>query len=584
MGAWEYGSTGVGLECQRELHSKRQRSFTSLNQYNCLQIWNKRLSELLTIIDHRSGAIMTKRVIQSNYYRTALSIWLSVILVVLAASAGIAAGGYSHFYIARNAASTIAIDPRVPNDLRAALQTPEGLNAFSSGALAPDIGCIAERGHNNKSSVLPGQILKLAQTGMASAKAMSDKDPNKAAALRDSRRNLAFAYGWYSHVAADLNVHPIVNAFVGDSWSHNNLGDKAGHASQEVQLDYYVSKTLRGKNDKIDFQVPLDFLEKATGITAEELQAEIRILRMKVIAGIKWKEVASLDDSVLEKRWQAALDTSFTETVALVEKPESMKDWDLDVGGRMTTEEFERLRTAAMEANGGKLPSSFASHYIDWFRLTKDMPKDKLRAFMVGVIGKSGGSEILIAGSSKPLPVDKHAVFISCVKISGQSLWDNISVWANGVALSPDITVPVSPDSSGTVKFRAMVTRSFWVPSQDVDVLKNTPYFLHYWKMDKGRRETEYTQKVDFEEYTWELDSRRFNSPSNPYASGANPVVKNDCCDWSVPSNRTYEKKFRLKVTCHGQHSFAYNGKYSPSNVNSMNGSAELEIAVPIVK
>lgn len=511
-------------------------------------------------------------------------ILLTITLALVVTSHAFAAGGYSHFFIAKNIASMLGSDPRVPADLRQALRTPEGLNAFCSGAVAPDIGCISERAHNNKTTILPKQIMKLAQDGMKSANAMSADDPNKSAALKDSLKNLAFAYGWYSHVATDLDVHPEVNAAVGDSWAHNNLGDMAGHGSQEVQFDVYVSKTLVREGDKVDFVVPLDFLEKATGLTAEELHAHIRVLREKMIAGTLWKDACEVPDDVLKKRWEGILQSSLQDSISLVEKPDTMQDWDLDVG-RMTTEEYELMRAAAIEANGGKLPKSFASHYLDWYRLVKGLPDDEVIAVMAGIIGKSGGSEIIVSGAGEETrPPGKDAVEISCAKVAGQYRWENISIRANGVELSADRVVRVSPNASGVITFRAMVKRSFYLPEDSVEVLKNTPYLLHYWKLSGGRREVEYEQRVEAEDYTWDLNSQRLTNPGNPYASGVNAVVKRDCWDMSVPETRTVEKKHVLKVTGRAQTIFGYNGKFLPANAGSITGSAELLIVVPALQ
>jgi hypothetical protein len=152
------------------------------------------------------------------------------------------------------------------------------------------------------------------------------------------------------------------------------------------------------------------------------------------------------------------------------------------------------------------------------------------------------------------------------------------------VELKPDRPLRISPKEDGTIRVKAMVIRKLYLPTEDVEVLEDTPYSVHFWKLYNGKHDYEYTQAVEAETYQWDLNDQRLKNPQNPYSSGVNAVVKNDLYDWAVPKNRTYEKKFSLKIVGRADTTFAYNGKSSPANAGAVNGKAELEITVPVME
>jgi hypothetical protein len=57
-----------------------------------------------------------------------------------------------------------------------------------------------------------------------------------------------------------------------------------------------------------------------------------------------------------------------------------MGNWDLDCGGRLSTEEFEALRSLVLELNGGALPPNWGKSYIDWFGSVRGLSPGERRA------------------------------------------------------------------------------------------------------------------------------------------------------------------------------------------------------------
>jgi hypothetical protein len=111
-------------------------------------------------------------------------------------------------------------------------------NAFRHGALAPDIGffpgadaVISERAHTVRTGATPRRLLDVART--------------------EAER--AYAWGWVTHVLADVEIHPLVNAEAAAVLAEAGppiAARQLAHVRVEVGLDArYLARTpgLRGR-------------------------------------------------------------------------------------------------------------------------------------------------------------------------------------------------------------------------------------------------------------------------------------------------------------------------------------------------
>jgi len=302
-----------------------------------------------------------------------------VVLLLLASAAGVmAAGPVGHFLMGKQLIANIN-GGRCPvgPELRAILKQPDAQRAFKGGAVGPDI-CEA-KSHYGDTAALAGRMLNDAMARYKAAAAVKDE-----AAFKKARLELAFAYGWYTHCAEDLNVHPRVNGMAGDTFRYNTSGQKAIHAAQEAQLTAYV-QSVAGKTT-YDIYVPFDFLARHVGLGVDDLKAGEAKLRAKVAAELLAASKVKLTDQIRES-WRTALNGSLRDAETFLKTPAAMQKWDLDCG-RISTAEFDELRKLAIEANGGTLPAAWGKSYLAWHEKTKGMTRAQklaaLKAFLAG--------------------------------------------------------------------------------------------------------------------------------------------------------------------------------------------------------
>jgi hypothetical protein len=281
-----------------------------------------------------------------------------------------------------------------PPDLREALKNPEGKRAFGGEAIGPDLA--EEASHYGKTADLARKMIEDARSDLSSA-----KESGNSTQVKKAQINLAFAYGWLSHCATDLNIHPKVNGAqtVGDTYRYNNKGQQITHGAKEGQLTAYL-RTLPGMN-KVQYDpiVPYSFLSKHIGVSEKTLTSAAVKLRGKAAAEL-WTASKVKMTSQIRKDWQGVTRGSVQDTGAFVGNPGSMGNWDLDCG-KMSTEEFEALRKLALNANGGALPNDWGKKYWDWHLRTKDLPeKDRLAEMkkLVEPIGSLTGYWKLFSG------------------------------------------------------------------------------------------------------------------------------------------------------------------------------------------
>lgn len=461
------------------------------------------------------------------------------IILAMSVSPAFAAGAYSHFYIGKRAGEALMENPNAPADLRDALREPDCLNAFASGAVSPDLGSLDKLGHYNKTTAIPRKLIETAKSNLTQANSLPDSDPTKPAKIKEAQKELAFSYGWLSHCAADLNVHPEVNKVVGDAYTHMPILGKGVHAGQEVQLDYYINETLREEGEKINYDIPYSFVAACTGQSEEALRGNARTLRAKMVGEIvAIGNIVDVGMNVLEERWGEIIRRSLAETAEFVEYPDRFQDWDLDVG-RMTTEEFESLRTAFIEENGGKLPECWGRKYPEWYSKLKGLTGEKLRAAIRKLLDNPDA--VIDEEEAPPVSEPPRTPGTKSYKVEASTININMKLFVNGKELLPGKSVTIATDVDKPITFRAMVydyRRDFCLtekfqPGEKVEIFSRTPYLYHY-KLYKETYTYEPTWRVTRETYKWKISKEL--SPGKAYSSGAYPTVENDAYDWIVPS------------------------------------------------
>lgn len=295
---------------------------------------------------------------------------LTISVVVASCCCVYAAGAYGHFIIASRTIDGI-MDGRqaVSPDLKEALKDPECRKAFCGGAVAPDI--CEEASHYGATGDLVRNMGAKAQSNLDAAK--KSGDPKK---IKKARIELAFSYGWLSHVAADINIHPLVNGISGDSYRYCTEGQKAIHAGQEVQLDKFLAANYRKPGDKYDVTIPEDFLSPFVGLKPATLRHNLRALNIRVAGEIAGKEFVYLDnEKSLKPKWDLCVGNCIGDSLTLVGNPGMAENWDLD-SGPISTNDFRDLRMLVKQANGGKLPANWGSSYLDYYHKALDIIKE----------------------------------------------------------------------------------------------------------------------------------------------------------------------------------------------------------------
>ncbi|MEI6916216.1 MAG: zinc dependent phospholipase C family protein [Armatimonadota bacterium] len=448
-------------------------------------------------------------------------------IIVLSGLSAQAGGPISHYYIGKRAADQVAGNSSAPSDLKQALADPACADAYASGAVSPDLGSLSDAGHYKDTSKIPQAMIANSRRDLQSANALPDDAPDKAAKVKAAQKELAFSYGWLSHCAADLNVHPQVNGMTGDAWIHNTTAQKTVHTAQEVQLDAFVDKTLRQPGEKIDYNVPYALVSKCTGVSEETLKGDAKWMRTKIAGEIVAKGKVTLPLDTLRDKWGDTVNKSLEESVEFAENPNKFNNLDIDAGGGMTTEEYETLRTNAIAANGGKLPADWGKKYIEWYKKTKGLSAEKQKAALAKLIK---GEDISSSDETSAKNVKVT------VKIASNT---KMKISANGVDLSSGKSETVATKGSRTLTFKAMVMgerRDYCMGkttagTKSATIVEQSPYVFHFTVENENfRGETKW--EVLKEEYNW---SGAGDVKSKAFSSGVYPTVKNDSFEITVP-------------------------------------------------
>ena len=255
--------------------------------------------------------------------------------------------------------------------------------------IGPDLD---EDAHYNATTVPMHRLFQEARASVALAR--KSGDPKQ---MRQAQAELAFAYGWLSHMAVDLNLHPEVNAVTGDAYKYGGKVRVAEHAEIEGAFDAFLA--TKGALPPYHPYVPRRLLAKVTGLSEQQIAKNEDTLALKATAGagpLQGRRPASLGEV-------RALQGSDNDILAFTRNPSAVKDWDLDCG-KISTAEFEQLRKDALRLNGGTLPANFAEHYLAWYQrmkgLTQPRRRDRVFAGLIG--GNNPIKPLQVAAAPKP--------------------------------------------------------------------------------------------------------------------------------------------------------------------------------------
>lgn len=301
------------------------------------------------------------------------AITIASILVASLTIGARAAGPAGHWLLGKSIVeSVLSGQATISPDLKAALETPEGRRAFYGGTVGPDI-CEA-RSHYGDTADLARRLLSAASADLESARRRRD-----ATDLARAQREIAFAYGWLAHCGTDLNVHPKINALVGDTFRDTTSAEQKVHGVWETQLTAYLQRTMQHTGDQFDVSVPYDFVSRVSGVDDASLRQGLSIVKAKTMAELTFAGKVKLSDAELARAWRETVRASRADSIGFMRAPASMGNWDLDCG-KISTRDFDDLRRDAIEANGGKLPPGWGRSYLAWWNAVRGMSTAARRA------------------------------------------------------------------------------------------------------------------------------------------------------------------------------------------------------------
>jgi len=310
-----------------------------------------------------------------------------------------------HILIAEQVMERIMKDPNANPELKDLLSNPDACLAFSGGACAPDLDSISDKAHAADPKGVADQLMKTARDRLAKAQAAlaaATTPERKAVAQRvinQAKCDLAFAYGWLTHAAADFETHPVVNASGDNYWEDSTASDKAWHGEWEtMQEANWIDRYGHPKNPNIDYRLGL--LVEAFGLNQDSLLKDIETLSYKesgaAYVGGKytqgqldtWKPI---NDGIGDRSIDLAKD--------FVNSPGNPLDnscWD--IGRGISLDDFRKFIEDTKKANGGKLPEGFWVGYDTLFNNWKGSTAGGTSP------GASGGSSgvPLVGASNNP--------------------------------------------------------------------------------------------------------------------------------------------------------------------------------------
>ncbi|HOP48292.1 MAG TPA: zinc dependent phospholipase C family protein [Desulfobacteraceae bacterium] len=339
-----------------------------------------------------------------------------------------------HIIIAEQVMRQIMKDPNANPELKDLLRgNPDARRAFSGGACAPDLDSLADGAHSRDPKGTADAIMGTARANLRRAEAAlaaATTPAQKAAAervLKQAQCDVAFAYGWLTHAAADLETHPVVNASGEDYWDDETRNryqeqlDQAEHGEWEVMQEAnWIDKYGPPLDPNVDYRLGL--LEQALGFEHNDLLNDVQTLSKKESASAfvgdkytqgqldTWKPI---NDGIGDRSIDLAKD--------FVNSPGNPLDnscWD--IGRGISLEDFRKFIEDTKKANGGKLPEGFWVGYDTLFNNWKSSATS-------GTSTGTAGSPPAVSGSS--------GVSSAGVSLAGSN---NNPAGTPGVSLIPD--------------------------------------------------------------------------------------------------------------------------------------------------
>jgi len=354
---------------------------------------------------------------------------LPVLTALAVAQVLSASGPMGHFIKSSHTVRQITSGQlEVPKELKDALKDPECQRAFNGGAIGPDL--VESKSHYGNTGDLSRRMLESARENMKKAAHEGDQD-----GFDEAKKELAFAYGWLHHCAADLNTHPKVNERVGDSYRFLDKGGKLAHGAMEGQETTYLKQTLWNPEDKYDVFVPFRLLAKHTGVSAPELINMNKVLKAKAAAELFETGKVTLSHEELKRLWETTVRGGQHEAAELLKDPSKLKNWDLDCG-HLSTEAFDALRKTVMDLNGGTLPAGWGKNYLAWYEAVKGLPREQMLARLRQLMG-------LASPEPKPAPVPPPSAPLpsgpntTSLRLELPGYWGHLGYTISGAQLNP---------------------------------------------------------------------------------------------------------------------------------------------------
>lgn len=271
-----------------------------------------------------------------------------------------------HIIISEHIMDRILSDPSANPELRAILRDPAARRAFSGGACAPDLDTLSARSHADDPQAMAGHVMEVArmhlreaQKELARATTPAARDAAQAA-IQQANCDIAFAYGWRAHAAADLETHPTVNASGEDYWEDSDFVDKGLHGEWEaMQEANWIERYGWPRDPNVDYRP--DLLEESFALSSLDFEKDATVLAVK-IAGAEAVGDRYSDEQL--EAWQpindAIGDRSIDRGCGFVNSPDNPLDGSCwDIGPGITLDEFKQFVEDTKSANGGKLPDGF---------------------------------------------------------------------------------------------------------------------------------------------------------------------------------------------------------------------------------
>lgn len=278
-----------------------------------------------------------------------------------------------HIMIADETIKKLLADPKTDPALRAILQDPAGRYAFRGGACAPDLDTISEAAHCDDPRATAEKLMNAARSNLDKASARLanattlEERAQAETDLASARADLAFAYGWHCHAAADQETHPFVNSSLDIYWEESTPAMKAWHGEWEtMQEESWGEQYGRPSDPTVDYRQNL--LNQTFGLTPEQYAHDTKVLDRKTWAA---DAVGTKYDDEQRDFWnpinQGIGERSLTRAVKMVNNPGGMDNGCWDIGPGINQIDFIQFEEETERNNGGKLPDGFWVNYEDTF-------------------------------------------------------------------------------------------------------------------------------------------------------------------------------------------------------------------------